>query len=264
MIERATMLGIYRDAQRGRTRPVLAQCARADGTIVDLFCKLSVGCEEGVIHLAKEAVAAGLAADLGLPVPQPFLVEIPSDLYRDPPDQATAERLRRSAAVAFGSRRLPNQFQLWQRTGPVSAAMLPVAQAVFLFDAIIQNPDRSEDNPNCLRRGDEIRIIDHELAFPHVWLADGRKPWEPGGLDQLAAPGRHIFFRHLKGKWPTETGLLRAAWTNLSPERLEEYKNLVLAAWDESLPLVDKALAQIRQAQDRLDECLWQVERVLA
>jgi hypothetical protein len=160
MIERAMMLGIDRDAQQGRIRPVIAKCIRADGTVVDLFCKLSVGCEEGVVHLAKEAIGACLAADLGLPVPQPFLVEIPSDLYGGALDRATAHRLRSSAAVAFGSRRLPNQFQRWQRHDPVSAALLPMAQAVFLFDAIIQNPDRSEANPNCLKRGDEVRIID--------------------------------------------------------------------------------------------------------
>jgi hypothetical protein len=104
----------------------------------------------------------------------------------------------------------------------------------------------------------------HELAFPHVWLADRRQPWEPGGLDRLAAPGQHIFSRHLKGRWPADTELLRAAWTNLSPERLEEYKAAMPSAWHDSLPVVDKALAQIKQAQDRLDGVIRQVERVLA
>src|SRR5262249_26198574 len=31
--------------------------------------------------------------------------------------------------------------------------------------AIIQNPDRRTENPNCLVRGESIRIFDHDLAF---------------------------------------------------------------------------------------------------
>ncbi len=37
-------------------------------------------------------------------------------------------------------------------------AMVPVALATFVFDAIIQNPDRRSGNPNCLVRGDAFRI----------------------------------------------------------------------------------------------------------
>ena len=40
---------------------------------LELFCKLSAGCDQGVTSLAREVVAACLAADLGLPVPIPYL-----------------------------------------------------------------------------------------------------------------------------------------------------------------------------------------------
>ena len=44
--------------------------------------------------------------------------------------------------------------------------MLPVALGTFVFDAVIENPDRRPGNPNCLIAGQDIRLIDHELAFP--------------------------------------------------------------------------------------------------
>lgn len=46
-------------------------------------------------------------------------------------------------------------------------ATRPTAAGVLLFDAIIQNPDRRDENPNCLVQGNELRMIDHELAFAH-------------------------------------------------------------------------------------------------
>jgi hypothetical protein len=49
--------------------------------------------------------------------------------------------------------------------------MLPVAAAIFVFDAIVQNADRRVDNANCLVKGNEIRIIDHEMTFTHGLVA---------------------------------------------------------------------------------------------
>lgn len=74
MIERATLLRVDRKATSGRTGPLIAECETEGGETVEVFCKLSAGCEEGVVHLAREVVAACLAADLGLPVPKPYLV----------------------------------------------------------------------------------------------------------------------------------------------------------------------------------------------
>jgi len=55
--------------------------------------------------------------------------------------------------------------------------LVQTAAEVLVFDAIVQNPDRRADNPNCLVRGDEIRIIDHELAFSHGLVIGSVPPW---------------------------------------------------------------------------------------
>ncbi len=263
MIERATVLSVHRLARQGRTRPLVANCALRDGTQVDVICKLSAGCEEGVIHLAKEALAACLAIDLGLPAPKPYLVEIPRGLEAAMQDGDVAKRIGHSSALAFGSTRAPEQFATWLPGSRISEVMLPVAAAIFLFDAIIQNPDRRDTNPNCLTSGQEIRIIDHELAFPHLWIAGWKPPWQTGGMDLLARPGQHIFFAQLRHRNIDFTPL-RAAWAGLSRAQLEAYKMAMPVEWAAGQTAIDKARGLIADARDRIDDCLSELGRILA
>jgi hypothetical protein len=263
MIQRATVLSVLRFARQGRTRPLVANCVLRDGTEVELICKLSAGCEEGVIHLAKEALAACLATDLGLPVPKPFLVEIPQGLEAAMQDADVAKRIANSSALAFGSTRVSEQFSIWLPGSRISEAMLPVAAAIFLFDAIIQNPDRRDANPNCLTSGEEIRIIDHELAFPHLWIARWKPPWQVGSMDLLTQPGQHIFFAQLRQRKIDFTAL-RAAWAGLSEAHLQAYKMAMPAEWAAGRPAIDKALGLIADARDRIDDCISELGRILA
>ena len=80
MIPRAVLTRIDRVAAQGRTKPILAACKTMDEHEVDVFVKLSAGCEPNVVNLAREAIAACLAADLALPVPEPYLVEVPQEI----------------------------------------------------------------------------------------------------------------------------------------------------------------------------------------
>ena len=47
---------------------------------IEVFCKDADGCEEGVLGLAREMVAACIADCLELPIPDPWLVELPAAL----------------------------------------------------------------------------------------------------------------------------------------------------------------------------------------
>ena len=60
----------------GKTKPMLLACTAPDGSDVEVVAKVSAGCERGVGGLVAEAIAAMLAADLDLPVPEPFLVRL--------------------------------------------------------------------------------------------------------------------------------------------------------------------------------------------
>lgn len=158
MIETVDAVVFVRRMISGRTGPALCDCLRSNGEHVEVVVKEHERCDSGLGSLAREAIAACLAADLGLPVPEPFWVAVPAGLLPDD-TASTGDKL------AFGSRHVGSQFSIWTVGHTLSRDARQAAAAVFLFDAIIQNFDRRSANPNCLVRGDELRIIDHEATF---------------------------------------------------------------------------------------------------
>ena len=167
-------------------------CLDAAGVEVELFAKLSARCEQGVVHLTREAIGACLAADLGLPVPQPFLVEMPPAWVAAVSDADVRNAMIASVPIAFGSRLVGPQFGTWHSGFMLRPQMADTALGIFVFDAIIQNDDRREGNANCLVLGEHLRIIDHELAFAHAQMLFWQPPWQLGGLQRLVNPGAHI------------------------------------------------------------------------
>ena len=144
--------------------------------------------------------------------------------------------------------------------------MLPMAAGIFVFDGIIQNPDRRSVNPNCLVRGDELRIFDHELAFSHDLPRIGQpwtRPWVLGGLKSLETNGNHIFRAGLKGR-SIDFGPIRAAWQGLSDAHIADYEGELPAEWTDVARAAASATKLIRDARDNIDAVLQEVKRVLS
>jgi hypothetical protein len=245
----------------GRTSPLIVNCENADGTIVPVVAKFSDFCDQKEVHLAREIVAACLAADLGLPIPIPFLVEIPTGWADIVPEASRRARVLASGPVAFGSLLVTGGYSAWTPDTRITEGMVDTALAVFVFDAIIQNSDRRSDNPNCLVRGEEIRIIDHELAFAHRLILGWRPPWAAGGLNWIERLGSHIFLADLKGTGP-DLAPIRQRWCGITDDRLSEYKAAV--PWHSVNADLDSAVQLIRNARDNIDSCLDEVRRVLS
>ena len=263
MLDRVTADEIVRQASSGRTKPILVFCEVDTDEPLEVFCKLSAGCIEGVGSLAREVVAACLAADLELPVPTSYLVEIPSALVSVVADPDISQRLKNSSSVGFGSEKVDRQFNAWTIGSRVTEPMLHLALGALVFDAVIENADRRAENPNCLTAGDRFRLIDHELAFPLVsQLLDWRPPWRAGGLRWLDRADGHIFCRQLKRR-QLDFGPLQALWSAISDARLMEYRNTIPPEWDDALPVVEEALDRIRSARDNFDGVITEIRRVL-
>lgn len=262
MIERIFASEFIRSASSGRTTPAILSCESDHAGIVEVFCKLSSGFEEGAIHLMREAVAACLAADLGLPVPKPYLVHLTPEFVAGVGDEDARTRMERSSSLSFASTRVPSQFSAWTEGHAIDNHMRQVAAAVFLFDGIIQNSDRRTINPNCLVRGSELRIFDHDLCFANKHLLGWRAPWLDGGLEHFRTAGAHIFFKGLKGT-EIDYGPLQAAWSALSNQRLDEYVESVPAEWPDVEEDLQSAIDLIRQSRDRIDDCIAEMRRVL-
>ena len=263
MLSRVTADEILRQATSGRTRPVLMLCEADTDRAIEVFCKLSAGCFEGVTSLAREVVASCLATDLKLPVPTPYLVEIPSALASVVTDPDIRERLKTSSPVGFGSAKVGSQFSVWTSGNRITDAMLPSALGALVFDAVIDNVDRRPSNPNCLVAQDRFRLIDHEMAFPSTsGLLDWRPPWQVGALDWLERADGHIFCHELK-KRDLDFGPLRTLWATISDDRLLEYRHTIPPEWDAAHPSVEEALDRVRNARDNLHSVIAEIRRVL-
>jgi hypothetical protein len=262
MLTRVTPIEFSRSTTSGRNKPALLVCQKPSGETVELIAKFSASCDEGAVNLAREVVAGCLAGDLGLPIPEPFLVEVSPEWSDSIPETGQRQRIKASAPVAFGSQHVGNQFSLWNRGTKLSVPMIPVAAATFVFDAIIQNPDRRPDNPNCLVRGDAIRIFDHELAFMQGMIIGWQPPWLCGSLKSLETPDFHIFRLPLRGV-TIDFGPIRKAWVGLSDERIAEYEQAIPPEWSGVGAAVTGAAALIKGARDQIDACLQEIQRVL-
>lgn len=247
----------------GRTSPSVLTCELDDGSFVEVVAKFSAGCEQGCVHLAREVIAAPLAADLGLPVPEPFLVHIPDGWIETVPDQETRVRIARSSPIGFGSKLMTGQYSAWGNGNLISATMLPMAAAIFAFDALMQNPDRRVGNPNCLVKGDELRIFDHEFAFSHGLMIGWQPPWALGGLRAFETNGDHIFYEGLKGK-SIDFGPIRASWTDLSDEAIRSYADGLSVFWENIDANVAQAETLIANVRTNIEGCLVEIGRVLA
>jgi hypothetical protein len=246
----------------GRTQPLHLVCEKSDGSNVEVITKFSGSCDEGVVNLAREVIAACLAADLALPVPVPYLVEISPAFADIIPDAARKDKAKKSAPVAFGSTLITRQFSTWLEGTRISDVLLPVATAIFVFDAIIQNPDRRVGNANCIVKSDACRIFDHELCFTHDKILFWKPPWTMGGLNNLKTPGNHIFSVGLHGK-KLDFSDIRDRWKGLSDARLLTYENAIPTEWSAAMASVKASLKLIRDARENIDDCIKEIERVL-
>jgi hypothetical protein len=76
VLEAVTAVRFDGRVRSGKAKPCRLACQTVSGDEVEVVAKLSAGCERGVAALVSEAVTAVLAADLGLPVPEPSLVTV--------------------------------------------------------------------------------------------------------------------------------------------------------------------------------------------
>lgn len=260
---RVTALEVVGRAETGRTKPLILYCKGDASEIVEVYCKLSTSCDNGVLSLTREVVAAHLATSLSLPVPEPYLVELPPRLVGTVDDQCDARRIQASSRLAYGSARVPNRFSTWSSEWQVSVGALPMVLLAFAFDAVVGNPDRRPGNPNCLVAGDEFFLIDHELSFTPSLIAP-KSPWELGGLQHLKDNGKHIFRRDLvRRSRNLDFRALQYQWASLGDAYLDKCLSVVPQEWAGGRKAAEQAIAEIRRARTNIDGFIAELQRVL-
>lgn len=264
MVKQAVAIEYRGLADRGRNEPLIVLAETADGELLELFVKPSGRPELGIEGLANEMFAACIAGELGLPVCEPVFVELEPEWIETIPDARLRQVLLNSSRLAFGSRSAGDGWKIWSSEENVLGARRPIATAIFAFDAFTGNDDRRAEKPNLLVRGDELRIIDHELCFRiRQKLFPRVAPWELGNLTRLTLAQNHVLGAVLKGDRWLDLPALRPPWMGLSNDCLEDYEAALPAEWAAAAGPIADAVEHLKTVRDRIDECLEEVQRAL-
>ena len=201
-----------------------------------------------------------MAADLDLPVPEPFLVKVEADFVGTIPESDDRCRLAkrnagRSTGWNFGLMKLPAGFSTIPKKRTISQALMPMAAEILAFDIFIANPDRTVENPNCQSNGREFGIFDHELAFRTEGILFWKAPWEKGGIsfpkgqpDHL----RHVFLDEVRGSEP-DFRRFGGAFDVLSEARLNEYRSALPAEWIDDDGDIGRILEYVRALKQNVE-----------
>jgi len=78
-----------------------------------------------------EVIAACLAGDLKLPIPEPLLVAVPEEWAAIVPDEKRRKRILASSGIAFGSKLVTGGYSVWTPDTRISEGMMDTAASVF-------------------------------------------------------------------------------------------------------------------------------------
>jgi hypothetical protein len=126
------------------------------------------GAGQGLKALVAEVIAGELARRLELPVPELVVTELDPVVARAEPDEEVQALIKASAGVNLGMDFLPGSLGFDPVAHPVDAGL---ASRTLVFDAFVENVDRSWRNPNLLIWHGGLWLIDHgaTLYFHHNW-----------------------------------------------------------------------------------------------
>ncbi|NML61848.1 hypothetical protein HHL21_12330 [Massilia sp. RP-1-19] len=230
MLTTVVATGFKRKMKSGRTFPCLLECEDSDGNTIEVVTKYSSTLFEKEKNLAIEAIVAMLAADLGLPVPEPFVVELQPEFIAIVDDPVIAKAMSNSCSLAFGSA-FWSSMNTWLTSQKVTKGQVQVAAEIAIFDQIIVNSDRLPTNPNLLFTGDSLMMIDHELSLAREQVLFWREPWVDGGLSGLDGHEKHIFGRPYFSDKIQSLERFAEAWEAIPAARFDEYLGALPSLW---------------------------------
>lgn len=173
------------------------ECTDPDGAWNEYVVKFYGSIETGRAGLLCEIVASQLATVLGLHVPEPAMVNVRMEFAASIPDPSVRGRISKSVGLNFGSKNMTGGYVTWPREKNIPADLRQQATETYFFDMLIQNPDRRRDKPNILWKGEDLFLIDHEMAFS--FLLDIVRPKDPWKISELSFSKDHLFHAGLKG-----------------------------------------------------------------
>lgn len=185
-----------RRIESGVSKPLILKCNNR-GVECEYVVKLKTKSDNGILGLSFEIIATRLAQKLDIDTPDIAVVEITEEFANSIEKIDIKNEVINNLGLNFESKfNLGNT--TWLRGQSITNNIKQPALNTFMFDAMIQNPDRTYDKPNILMRKDNIILIDHEKGFSFVRaILNKLEPWEVSKLSFLRD---HIFYSGLKSK----------------------------------------------------------------
>ena len=169
MVRRFEINEYIRPAERGINLPLMLRGRDDSGQDATMFVKTTAGFANRKAAPGIELFTTMLGRELGLTLPEPVLVTIPSG-FENSILNAPQHRVLvgKSAGTNFGTIALGNDWKTWLPGMPTRSFPERAIEDILTFDAIVQHTDRGPDNPNLLWQSDKIALLDHEKCFSHL------------------------------------------------------------------------------------------------
>ncbi len=240
-----------RYSKHGRNQPCLLTCIDDNGEEVEVYTKLR-GSKEITTHsFIAESISAMLAADLDLPIPEPFCVQISFDFASVIPDIPKREIALKSIGYNFGSKKLPCDYSPYLIEKAIPENQIQTAAEILAFDTFIENNDRKQDNPNLLTNGKTLAIYDHDLALRMGVGIIGWKPaWDSNRFPKVDE--MHVLLQQLRGK-PLDFNRFIKAFKSIDDTRLKEYGSALPTEWIENAIFFNDILDYLKDLRDNID-----------
>ena len=170
-------LGPIKEFDSGANKPLLIIGVDENGTKGDYVVKFRGAERMSNEAFMRELLAAFIAMQMEIPVVNPAIVNISHDFVDLLKGNSAWQYANASIGYNYSSEYLKDYLIM-----PVNQVLnnhqLNYAQTIFAFDILIQNSDRRVEKPNMLTNGNEIIILDHELAFGFIFdIIKDTNPW---------------------------------------------------------------------------------------
>jgi hypothetical protein len=249
----------------GRNRPLLLGGENADAEQFEVVVKFR-GRELDEKALIAELITAKLAGDLGLPVPQAAVVDVPLGFAAIIADPELATMVKGSPGLNFGSVHLGAGFTTWPPGREPYGAQRDQAADIFAFDTLIQNADRRPVNPNLWARSDRLGIYDHDQAFSFLSapiIGGAPKPWSVANLgESFRFLEQHIFYRSLRGG-RLDLGPFIEKLGPITDEQIETYADAVPGQWRNESDLCGRIAQYLREAREQRETLIQFIKHLL-
>lgn len=202
---------------------------------------------------ARELIAAFLAMELDIAVPEPAIVHVDDRFLNLLTKHSEYSKILKSKGINFGCQKMLETIDLLPNQ-PLTATHLKQATRIFVFDIMIQNADRNFQKPNMFLSNDQFYVIDHEIAFGFIDTLSffrSPNPWTFNDID-VQSFKKHFFYPQLCNNLLVDIEEAFKPFEKLNRSFFEKLINFVPLEWQTSE--IETIIQHITQIVEHLSE----------